>query len=397
MEQSIPDEKLYPLSDEWTPPKLLVRDRQLGVLLENVRKGYIHNYWIYGGRGLGKTLTVRIFRKMVEAGEEGGGEKVFIHSFSSQSLKDEVERFCLRLGYKKRVSESEAEAIVSAITSSGVRDGVTIVFDDVDVLGRFMKPNLSVLLHGLWEELSKSKLRFNIHLVSTHDLEWAQRKLDPPTFSRLFPQPLYFPYYSKEEVVALLKQRLDFIDGIEIDDFAIEEIAEKVKDFGGDFRETLRIVRSVIKKYGKLTIDVLPEEVVSMKVRKYADMIRDLPYKCALLIPAILRVTFERHRKADKNVQYPQDIEGEVFPVSWDEVKHQYRRYCEEYGVVVESDAMLRYWLEQLWKRDWVDTFTLSKKHEYNYSGRRSLFVRLKVPYEEALKAINQINWKEPW
>jgi hypothetical protein len=47
--------------------------------------------------------------------------------------------------------------------------------------------------------------------------------------------------------------------------------------------------------------------------------------------------------------------------------------------------------------KEWIDKFTLAKRSEYNYKGRRCLFVRLKVPYPHLLEAIKRIDWENPW
>jgi Cdc6-like AAA superfamily ATPase len=380
---------LFPLSDNWIPPKLLVRDAQLRALIENAELSYPMNFWIHGARGLGKTLTVTVFGRMKE--------NVFYHPFQSKSIKDEIKKFCLRLGYVKRTYESEAEAVVRAMEKYGAPKEATIVFDDVDTLEENIRANLSIFLHGLWDTLTQEGWKFSIHLISTHDLEWAHKKLDGPTLSRLGLRPLHFPPYTREEIKRLLLQRLEYIDGLEFTEPALEVIVDTVAEFGGDFREALRYVRAVVEKHGKLTFDTVAEGIIPMASSFFVDRIRDLSYPCALLLPSIAHLTFLRHSQVDGNIRAPEDIRGEVFPVSWDDVKNAYTQLCEKYGVPRQHNAMLYYWLEQLYLKEWIDKFTLAKRSEYNYKGRRCLFVRLKVPYPHLLEAIKRIDWENPW
>ena len=380
---------LYPLSEGWIPPKLKVRDKQLSKLLDNVEHGYLENFWIYGDKGLGKTLTVTVFQRIKE--------NVFYHSFKSRSLKDEIKKFCLNLHYEKKTYEPDDEAVEAALSKTGAPKEATIIFDDIDALGEKIKPNLSIFLRGLYETLRRKGWRFNVHLISTKDILWANEKLDEPTLSRYGFQPLHFPNYTVDEVQELLLQRLSFIDGLEYEKEAVEAIAKIVAEWGGDFREALRLTRNIITRAGKLTVEVVQNEYIPTTARVLSNRIKELPYLCALLLAAIAYQTLLRHAKVDENIKSPEDIKGEVFPVNWDDVKAEYGRLCQKYGVQKPNDPMAYYWLEQLWLRGWVDKFTLAKRHEWNYKGRRSLYVRLKVPYNHLVEAIRNIDWTEPW
>jgi hypothetical protein len=58
---------------------------------------------------------------------------------------------------------------------------------------------------------------------------------------------------------------------------------------------------------------------------------------------------------------------------------------------------MLYYWLEQLWLKKWIDKFTLSKRHEWNYTQTRGLYLRLLEKTSNLIPAINEIDWRTPW
>jgi len=373
--------KLYPLSEGWIPPNLLIRDQQFNELLENIEKGYHHNYWIYGDRGLGKTLTATMLQRMKK--------NVFYHNFKTPRLREEIKGFLYALKVKKRTYEREYDAMLRGFENAGCDKEVTIIFDDIEELKQFIKRDFDVFLHGLWETLTRREWKFSIHLISVRDPFWVEKKLSKPTLSRLGLRPLVFPPYLRDEVRLLLEQRLNYIEGLEWDEGAILFISEAVADLGGDFREALRYARNVIEKTGKLTLEGVEPEYISLKGRFYVQRIKQLPYDCALMLAAIVIETARRHRSTD--------VKGMLFPASWDRIKDTYAQLCRKYGMPLPRKEMLYYWLEKLWFSDWVDKFTLARRHEWNYVGKRSLFIRLEPHLPEIIEAIRQIDWTERW
>lgn len=384
---------LYPLSEQWIPPKLLVRDQQLRALTENK----ISNFWIFGGRGLGKTLTANMFKQIMESGLSGSDVKVFIHSFTSQSVKEEVRKFCLSLGYRKPASELEADAIIKALRMAGVHNRAILILDDVDAMDAIMGSYFSMLLKALYDELLRVGWAFNIHLISTRNLAWAHERISEAAWSRLKPSPLFFPPYSRDEIVLLLKQRLEFIDGLEWDEAALGMIADEVAGLGGDFRNALMIAQDVILKHGKLTADIVYEGLINFRAQVWSSIIRGLTYKCALLLRAIVEEAGRRLEELEKEAKEPEDLDMINPLVSWDDVKARYSRLCWDYAIERESDAMLRYWLERRLEGDWVESIWLDKHDERNYKRRWGRFIRLKTPLQMLAMAIRQIDWKTPW
>ena len=392
-----PRPNLFPLSEAWMPPKLLVRDQQLEDLIKNTRCDYPYNFWIFGGRGLGKSLTVRIFKQVMDSEFSGEDVKVFIHSLTSRSVKEEAQRFCLSLGYRKPASELEADAIIKALRMAGVHDRVCIIFDDIDVMSRVMRGYFSYFIKALYDGLLNEGLAFSIHLISTMNPIQAESRILETTWSRLQPQPLVFPPYSRDEITLLLRQRLEFIDGLEWDEAALGMVAEEVAGLGGDFRQALRIAREVIAKHGKLTVDVVVDELISFRAQVWADLIRILPYKTALLLRAIVEETERRIRALEREVSEPEDLDGVVPFISWEDVKAAYDRLCEDYMVEREGDRILTYWLDEKLKGDWVESCILSKYDDANYKRKRGKFLRLKAPYSMMLRAMRLIDWETPW
>jgi Cdc6-like AAA superfamily ATPase len=370
-----------------------VRDQQLKDLIEN----RVSNFWIFGGRGLGKTLTVNIFKQVMESELSGRDVRVLVHPLTSRSVKDEVRRLCLSLGYRKPANELEADALIKAMKMAGIHSRVCIIFDDVDAMDPVIGTYFSSLLKALYDELLRAGWAFNIHLISIRNLAWAQEKISEAAWSRLQPSPLFFPPYSRDEIVLLLRQRLEFIDGLEWDEAALGTIAEEVAGLGGDFRHALRIAKGVILKHGRLTADIVYEGLIEFRAQVWASIIRALPYECALLLRAIVEEAGRRLEELEKEAKGPEDLDMINPLVSWEDAKARYSKLCWDYAIKRESDAMLRYWLERRLEGDWVESIWLDKHDERNYKRRWGRYLRLKAPLQMLAIAIRQIDWETPW
>jgi Cdc6-like AAA superfamily ATPase len=371
---------LFPLSENWVPNELLIRNKELQVLNENFATTIPQNFWIYGDKGLGKSLTVKIFSQM--------NPSVFVLNCTSQSLKDSVRQFCLTHGLIPKAIESPLTQLMKVITANKPSK-VAIFFDDVDKLGRYLKRDFAPYLHDLYDRLMEENIPFTINVVTTIDYEKSDSILSEPAQSRLKFKPLKFNRYTKEEIITLLKQRLRYIQTtLPIQEDAIQLIAEKVSRIGGDFRKALEITRNAVK-LGELTTETVEKAWSTEKTTFWKYQITDLSYHMALLLGCIVEETVKIHKS--------RDIEPPYFPVSWDAVKIRYRRKASEFKVEPQTDKMLYYWLEQLWLRKWIDKFILSKRHEWNYTKTRGLYIRLLEKTSNLIPALEEIDWTTPW
>jgi Cdc6-like AAA superfamily ATPase len=371
---------LYPLSENWIPNELLIRNKELQILNENSKDNFPQNLWIYGDKGLGKSLTTRIFSQM--------NQNVFVLNCTSQSFKDSVKRFCLSHNVIPRSDESPVTQLINVVANITPSE-LTICFDDVDKLGRYLKRDFGPYLHDLYDRLMEKNIKFSINVITTADYEDVNKFLSSPAQSRLKFKPLKFHRYTSPEIITLLKQRLQYIHGVTFQEEAITLIAERISRIGGDFRKALEITRNALKLNGKLTTEAVESAWSAEKVSFWKSQIADLSYHMALLLACIVEETAKIHNS--------RDIEPPYFPVSWDAIKNRYRKRTSQLNVDPQSEKMLYYWLEQLWLKKWIDKFTLSKRHEWNYTQTRGLYLRLLEKTSNLIPAINEIDWRTPW
>jgi hypothetical protein len=264
-----------------------------------------------------------------------------------------------------------------------------IFFDDVDKLaGGTFRRDLGSYLHDLYDRLQSEGFSFSINVVTTFPYERVDRVLSPPAMSRLRFRPLLFPRYTKQEIAILLRQRLDYIKGLEARPEAIELIADYISRIGGDFRKALEMTRNSISD-GRITVESVERAWGEERELFWKDQIANLGYHEAALLGSIVEETVWLHKSRDAEPPY--------FPASWDAVKGRYRKRLKELGISPQDEKMLYYWLEQLWLKGWVEKFVLSKRHEWNYAKRRCLFVRLQEKLTNLVPAMQQIDWSNPW
>jgi len=375
---------LYPLHESWVPPKLLVRDQQFNTLVANHQSSYSQNLLITGDKGLGKTLTAQMFSRLTP--------NTFIVDCVSPSFIKNIYNFAMKHGVKPTTYSSPVELIVQAVQSSikNKSEKITIFFDDVDRLdGTVLKRDLSSYLASLYDVMQKQVENFSIHLITTKSLDYIEKKLTDWCLSRLKLQPLFFPRYTKKEIIMLLKQRLEFIDNLQIEEQAVEQIAEKVSRIGGDFRKALELTRTAITMNNALTVEGVEKAWEKEKTNFWKNQLLNIPFHAAMLLGCIVEETVKIHGEIKGDPPY--------FPVSWSRVKERYQRRCKDLNVLPQKDKMLYYWLEQLWLNGWIDKFTLSKKHEWNYTHIRELYIRLKEKLSNLVQPMKEINWSEPW
>jgi len=374
---------LFPLSEEWTPPKLLIRDRQLTQLFNNYNSPIKENFWISGQRGLGKTLTAKIFSKMTS--------NTFILECTNPSFKKNVMNFAMRHGIKPKAFDSVISLILEPMIERLSSEGkVTLFIDDIDRLGGgIVKRDFSTYLASLYDQLLSITDQFSIHIISTKPITFAEKSLSDWCMSRLKFKSLFFPRYSKNEIKQLLQQRLQYIDGLKVDDEAVDFIAEKISRIGGDFRKALEMTKTAIIETGKLDKRGVEKAWKKEKIGFWRNQIFDTPYHAALLLGCVVEETVKQHGELKGEPPY--------FPVAWSHIKNRYRRKCMKFGIEPQNQKMLYYWLEQLWLKGWIDKFTLSKKHEWNYTGKRELYIRILEKLENLVPAMKEIDWSEPW
>ena len=372
---------LFPLSERWKPNKLLIRDKQLNTLLDKCTRKFPENFWITGDRGLGKTLTAELFCQRIEGS--------YLITFRSHIFRETMRDFALTHGIIPRSTDHPITLMMKVFEKEGY-DKIVIFMDDVDKLGRYLRRDFGVYLHDLYDRLQETYGdNFSINIITTRPYQESFKIIKGLAESRLKLKPLLFPRYSKKEIVTLLNQRLQYIEGLKVEQEAVETIGDIISRIGGDFRKALHITRNAILNSGNLTTSAVKEAWKLEKMNFWRNQILDLPYHAALLLGCIVEETVKQHGELKGEPPY--------FPAAWSHIKNRYRRRCMKFGVEPQNQKMLYYWLEQLWLKGWIDKFTLSKKHEFNYTGKRELYIRILEKLENLIPAMKEIDWSEPW
>ena len=363
----------FPLSEKWIPNELLVRDKQLNLLLEKRR-----NYWITGGRGLGKSLTAKMVSNMVDG--------AFLLTCESQIFRDSVKTFALKHGVIPKSTEHPITTICNVLTKDK-HDRLMLFIDDVDKLGRYFRRDFTLYLHDLYDRLLELPEEFSVNIITTVPYNRIENYLSAPTTSRLKFKPLDFPRYSKDEVVLLLKQRLNFIEGIKAEEEALQLIGERISRIGGDFRKALEMTQNALVNY-TITMDSVEEAWKAEKHSFWKDQILGLPYHEALLLACAVNETLTLNENPDK---------PPYLPASWKKIKNRYENHCNQIKIPPLRDGMRYYWLEQLCLEGLLQKFALPKTHEWNYIHERSLFIRLLEKLENLVDPIKEIDWSKEW
>ncbi|RLG58954.1 hypothetical protein DRN86_04975, partial [Candidatus Geothermarchaeota archaeon] len=357
------------------------------------------NYWIYGNRGLGKSLTASMFKEMTE--------DTFIITCNSPSFKKVVEEFAVRNGVRPRAREDPSLTILRVIEERAKGEKVTIFFDDIDrlALGPALSRDFGIHICNIYDRLLDRGFRFSIHLITTKDFEEARKYLGPSAESRLNLRAMKFSPYSEEELKQLIIQRLKYIDDLEWSEEAVSYIATRVaKDAEGregDFRLALEITRSAIVNYAeeveegkvKLTQEAAEKAWKERETDYWVETLRGMPFGRALLLASIVWETLDRYEGEIEEL----GEDEEYYPVSWSRVKKRWRSNAEAVGLGGIKDHRLRKWLDSLRESDLVEAKTLAKRDDYNYTNMRELYITLKADLMKLFYATQKIDWKKPW
>jgi len=390
---------LYPLAYSWMPPKLLIRDQELNKIINCIDADYPRNLWIYGGRGLGKSLTLKVFNSYAE--DSGRIKPIYIEC--SELPSETIFKLASKLGIKSKKAESIASVLKHILDGEGV-EKIVLIFDDLDRM-KYISRDFSPFIHVLCDELDE--FRFSLIFSSTLSYSKANEVFSSSALSRLQLKPLYFRPYTKQEVKTLLMQRLNYIDEIDIsvDEDALDFICEKVSRIGGDFRKALDFMREALTLgKGKVTLSVVREIWRRMKTEFWVNQIRELPYHQALILACIVETVANHLAKegllsidfstGDINAK----IDPPYLPVAWDEVKKLYLKRCMELGIQPYRSRMMYYALDNLSiKLGYIKKEILPANHELNYLKKKSLFIWLGEKIENLSLAMKQINWYDIW
>lgn len=192
--------------------------------------------------GTGKTATLM---KIVNAEYEKKLKIAFINSTSITSIGAVYKKICNILGlrYDGNGTEKECLSTIEKYFSSTPKKTTLLVLDEIDQLCSSGKNN-NILYHIFeWPSIAHSKL---ILIGIANSLDLTDRLLSRlQSHCELKPKVMHFAAYSKNQIVDILKSRLE-----ETDLFpppAINFLAAKVAALSGDVRTALNLGKRVVE------------------------------------------------------------------------------------------------------------------------------------------------------
>lgn len=246
------------LDAEWLPKNLPYREAQhhqiahmISPLLQG-RNG--RNCIISGAPGIGKTAAVKLVLKELEEHPDVNAPDVhvlYVNCWQKNSTYKIFVDFCEQLGYKFTQNKN-TEDLFKIILNMVNKSAAVFAFDEVDKVS-----DVDFLYDILTEVFKKSVI-----MITNHPQWYSQ--IDERVRSRLLPEKIEFRKYSKEEILGILKHRLDFAFFPDVwDQGALDLIALRSFD-SGDVRVGLHLLREA----GLAAEDSLSKKISADHVKK---------------------------------------------------------------------------------------------------------------------------------
>ncbi|NWX11922.1 CDC6 protein, partial [Aegotheles bennettii] len=243
------------------PDRLHARDKESGIIRQFLRDHVCRrrpgSLYISGAPGTGKTACVS--RVLLDCKDELAGSKTVVLNCMSLSTPHGLfPALAQRLGLPAATGRGGLRALEAKLTAQGPM--VLLVLDELDQLESKGQDVLYTLFE--WPRLPSSRLVL-VGLANALDL--TERRLARLSALPLgSPQLLHFPPYTREQLSAILQERLRQVDGDPVlDAAALQFCARKVSAVSGDARKALDICRRAV-------------EVVELEVRSQT-LLKPLP------------------------------------------------------------------------------------------------------------------------
>ncbi|KAH3675150.1 hypothetical protein WICMUC_002806 [Wickerhamomyces mucosus] len=271
-----------------------------------LEQGASTTVYISGTPGTGKTLTTREVVRNLHYQAKEGNTPTFkyaeINGLKIISGKSAYELLWETISPNQKIASSNLPSVLEAyFQESKPKSPIIVLLDELDELS--LKSNTVLYNFFNWTTYSNAKL-IVIGLANTMDL--PERTLANKTSSRLGLTRITFPGYTHEELIDIVKLKLNLYRkrGITVQNDSIEYAARKIASLSGDARRVLTIIERSIElaQFGKfdskdkVTVKIVHinraiNETTNSPTSK---AIRDLSYVGKLLLAGIL----SRQRKS---------------------------------------------------------------------------------------------------
>lgn len=246
---------LVPLQQSFIPPLLVARGEEFDEIFNSLTAPLPRNLYVYGPKGIGKSVTVlRVIDEIAARFQKIRCMYIQLQSSINATWRA---RF-------SNIPERRRGVPWILKTLEGCERGI-IVFDDVQTLYR-----RSDLAHVMKDLHDGSAGRVVFVLVGTESLYAFERSslcgdVGESVKSRCMFQPVVFRPYAKDEVVAIIRQRLELATGGGggWEEGALDFIASKVVRHGSDMRLGIRILANAVElaleRNSNITLEIAQE------------------------------------------------------------------------------------------------------------------------------------------
>lgn len=343
-------------TEEWVPDKLIARRDKLEKLRGIIEDESKRSAYVFGSRGLGKTLTCKVLLAAYPPDRA-------LYIPCERSIEISVERALSEKGFKVR-----GEKIVEFLP----RHFRVVVFDDWNKLYNYRRSmDFLFFLHRFNVER-----RLAVIVIGPWTFKEFEEICPQDVMSRYQFTPVSFGPYSTEELIEIYKQRVDraFKD---YEEEALKFIAHKVRRLGSDVRIGLRMLQFAwsISGGGKLTYEAV-EGAWRMEKKRYwrDEVLLGLEPHAALLLYLIAKHA----------------LEGEI-PVYSSKLLDSYRRFCQNLSIKPLYEGLLRYYMRKLDGMGYISREAVSL-------GKHGLQSKITLLFDEPhliVEAGEEIEWAE--
>src|SRR3989344_4586772 len=222
------------------------------------------NLVIFGPPGIGKTLACIKVKEELEEAETIGEISVFyINLWKKNTQHKIILELCDQLDYKFTQNKS-SEELLQIVKQKINQNSAVFIFDEAD------KAESLELLYQLAEDVYRKTM-----ILIANDRSWIY-KLEPRLKSRLMPDSLEFKPYKKEEIISILKSRIQLaFNQRMVQQQALESIASKTED-AVDLRLGLFLLRESAFIAESSSSKQITQEHVEKALSKVSDFKRPI-------------------------------------------------------------------------------------------------------------------------
>lgn len=219
------------------------------------------NLFISGAPGIGKTAAIKwVLRDLEDETEDV--VPIYINCWQKNTSYKIIIEICDALGYKF-TQNKKTEELFKVVKEILNKKSVVFAFDEVDKLEDFS------FLYTILEEIYKKSV-----LIITNYRDWLS-SLDQRIMSRLTPEMLDFPQYTREETAGILKDRTKyaFVPGVWEKD-AFDLVSEKAAD--------LKDIRSglfMMKESGMAAEEASSKKILLQHAKKAVEKVPKIEVK----------------------------------------------------------------------------------------------------------------------